>query len=199
VKRVAIYARVSTKDQDPALQIEELRQAVSNRKWAIADEYVDVISGTRSTRPELQRLLQDAKRGNFDVLMVWKSNRMARSLQHLLDVLEKLRLWGVDFVSLTEPFDTTTSAGTLIFQIFGAIAEFERSLTTERVRAGIKRARKIGKHIGRPHVTVDANTVHSLSENGLSQRDIANRLKISQSTVSRILQGKWSDSKPPLP
>lgn len=185
--RVALYARVSTDRQDADPQLEELRQAAVNRDWTVAGEFVDEMSGTRDTRPELRRLMAQAKRGAFDVVMIWKSDRMARSLRHLLDVMEKLRAWGVEFVSLTEPFDTTTPSGTLIWQIVGAIAEFERSLISERVKAGLEHAKRNGTHVGRPRADVDPEEIEELREQGLSYQQIGDQFGVSKSTIYRVL------------
>ena len=151
---VAIYARVSTANngQDPAMQTRELQEYAERRGWTVADEYVDIgISGTKEKRPELDRLMSDAHRRRFDaVVVVWKFDRFARSVSHLLRALETFKAQGIEFVSFSEQFDTSTPAGKLVFTVLGAVAELERSLIVERVKAGLRNARAKGKKLGRP-------------------------------------------------
>src|SRR5271169_4500148 len=150
--KIAIYARVSTKNgQDPGMQLAELREYVRNRKWKIAGEYVDKgISGASDSRPELNRLMADANRCRFDVVGVWKFDRFARSVSHLLIALETFRALGIEFVSLSENIDTSTPTGKMVFTILGSVAELERSLIGERVRAGLRNAKAKGQRLGRP-------------------------------------------------
>ena len=148
--RAAIYARVSTLDQEPENQLAELRRYVEARHWT-AREYVDKgISGAKDKRPALDQLVRDAKRRQFDVLVCWRLDRLGRNLRHLILLLDELQALGVDFVSLQEGIDATTPAGRLHLHILGAIAEFERARIAERVTAGLARARKQGKQLGRP-------------------------------------------------
>src|SRR5215472_833703 len=140
-KRVALYARVSSTDQNPAMQIRELREFCKARGWMIFDEYIDRgISGAKDSRPQLDRLMQDAYRRRFDVMAVWRFDRAARSVSHLLRVLETFRSLAIEFVSLSEQIDTTTPTGKMVFTVLGAVAELERSLIAERVRAGLRNA-----------------------------------------------------------
>jgi DNA invertase Pin-like site-specific DNA recombinase len=150
--RIAIYARVSTKNgQDPEMQLTELREYIRNRKWKIAGEYVDKgISGASDSRPELNRLMADANRRRFDVVAVWKFDRFARSVSHLLRALESFRALGIEFVSLSESIDTSTPTGKMVFTVLASVAELERSLIGERVRAGLRNAKARGKRLGRP-------------------------------------------------
>jgi DNA invertase Pin-like site-specific DNA recombinase len=151
--RVALYARVSTatNGQDPTMQTRELREYAERRGWTVTSEYVDIgISGTKEKRPELDRLMADAHRRRFDVVAVWRFDRMARNVSHLLRVLETFKALGIEFVSLSEQVDTSTPTGKMIFTVLGAVAELERSLIVERVRAGMRNARAKGKQIGRP-------------------------------------------------
>jgi DNA invertase Pin-like site-specific DNA recombinase len=149
---IAIYARVSTKNfQDPEMQLAELREYIRNRKWKIAGEYVDRgISGASDSRPELNRLMADASRRRFDVVAVWKFDRFARSVSHLLKALETFRALGIEFVSLSESVDTSTPTGKMVFTVLGSVAELERSLIGERVRAGLRNAKARGTRLGRP-------------------------------------------------
>ena len=150
--KIAIYARVSTKNgQDPEMQIAELREYARNRRWKIAGEYVDKgISGASDSRPELNRLMADASRRRFDVIAVWKFDRFARSVSHLLRALETFRALGIEFVSLSESIDTSTPTGKIVFTVLASVAELERSLIGERVRAGLRNAKARGTRLGRP-------------------------------------------------
>ena len=151
--KASLYARVSTSNngQDPEVQLLELREYCQRRGWTITGEYIDVgISGTKERRPELDRLLADAHRRRFDAVVVWRFDRFARSVSHLLRALETFRALGIDFVSLSEQVDTSTPTGKMVFTVLGAVAELERSLIVERVRAGMRNARAKGKRIGRP-------------------------------------------------
>jgi DNA invertase Pin-like site-specific DNA recombinase len=151
--RAAIYARVSTANngQDPVVQTREMQEYCPRRGWTIVDAYVDVgISGSKEKRPELDRLMADAHRRRFDVVVVWRFDRFARSVSHLLRALETFQAIGIEFVSLSEQLDTSTPTGRMVFTVLGAVAELERSLIAERVRAGMRNARAKGKRIGRP-------------------------------------------------
>jgi DNA invertase Pin-like site-specific DNA recombinase len=183
--RTALYARVSTANgQSPEMQLRELREYVARRGWEIAAEYVDVgISGTREKRPQLDKLLADAHRRRFDAVVVWRYDRFARSLRQLVNALEEFRALGIDFVSLREGVDTSTPNGRLVFGIFASIAEFERELIRDRVRAGLRNARAKGKRLGRPRLEVDGARVAALRRGGASWRAIAARLGVARGTV----------------
>lgn len=186
-KVVALYARVSTLDQTCEVQLEDLRRYASKR-FASHCEYTDAgVSGTQRHRPQLDTLMRDARKRSFDVVLAWKFDRFARSLKHLIESLDEFSALGIDFISLTEGVDTTTPAGQLLFHIVGAVAQFERDLIAERVRAGMAHARAMGKHIGRPRAAVDANAVNGLRSKGMSLRSIANTLGIPVSRVRRAL------------
>jgi DNA invertase Pin-like site-specific DNA recombinase len=151
--RVAIYTRVSTDDQTTAAQEHELRQYAKHRGWGVQHVYTDQgYSGASEKRPALDELLRDARKRKFDVVLVWKFDRFARSLRQLVSALELFRKFRIDFVSATEAIDTSLPSGELVFQIFGAIAQFERALIGERVKAGLGEARRNGKRIGRPPI-----------------------------------------------
>src|SRR6202171_1362061 len=174
--RVAIYARVSTTNhgQDASLQTRELHQFAEARGWQVAGEYVDAgVSGAKDSRPELNRLIADAHKRRFDVVCVGRFERFARSVSHLLRALETFKALGIDFVSFSEQMDTSTPAGKMVFTVLGAVAELERSLTVERVRAGLRNARAKGKTLGRPRVAVDTAKARRLREQGRSIREIA--------------------------
>jgi DNA invertase Pin-like site-specific DNA recombinase len=150
--KIAIYARVSTKSgQDPEMQLAELREYIRNRCWKISGEYVDKgISGASDSRPELNRLMVASNRRRFDVVVVWKFDRFARSVSHLLRALETFRALGIEFVSLSESVDTSTPTGKMVFTVLASVAELERSLIGERVRAGLRNAKARGTRLGRP-------------------------------------------------
>jgi DNA invertase Pin-like site-specific DNA recombinase len=181
--RAAIYARVSTLDQEPENQLEELRRYVTARGWT-AVEYVDKgVSGAKDKRPALDELVRDAKRRRFDVLVCWRLDRLGRNLRHLILLLDELQAVGVAFVSLAEGIDATTPAGRLQLHVLGAIAEFERARIAERVRAGLQRARAQGKRLGRPHTTLPLERLHEVA--GSSAAQAAATLGVSRSTLKR--------------
>jgi DNA invertase Pin-like site-specific DNA recombinase len=181
--RVALYGRVSTFDQEPENQLAELRRYVAARGWTSA-EYVDRgVSGARERRPALDQLLNDARRRRFDVVVVWRLDRLGRSLRHLIVTLEELAVLGVAFVSLNEGIDATTPAGKLQMHILGAIAEFERARIAERVKAGLARVRASGGRLGRPATRVDATDITRTLH--LSVREAAAALSVSRSVLHR--------------
>ena len=149
--KAALYARVSTLDQEPENQLAELRRYVKARSWPEAMEYVDRgVSGTKDRRPALDALIRDAKRRRFDVLVCWRLDRLGRNLRHLVTLIDELQAVGVSFVSLGEGIDCTTPAGRLQLHILSALAEFERARIAERVQAGLERAKAQGRRLGRP-------------------------------------------------
>jgi len=190
--RAALYARVSTlTGQNPEMQLAELREYASRRGWAIADEYVDRgISGAKESRPALNRLMRDAHRRRFDAVVVWKLDRFARSLKQLVNALAEMEALGVAFVSLRDNLDLSTPSGRLMFQIIGAMAEFERALIQERVRAGLRHARANGKRLGRPGVNVEAKRIRELRAQGASLRTIARQLGVGLGTVHRAIPAR---------
>jgi len=191
--RVALYARVSTTDQSTDSQLLDLRQYVSERGWNIFKEYVDEgISGTKDNRPALNVLMNDAKKRRFDVVLVWRFDRFARSTKHLILALEEFRNLGIDFVSYQENIDTSSPLGSAIFTIISAVAQLERDIIAERVKAGLRRARENGKKLGRPRASVDTEKIHWLRAKGLSLRAIAKETGISRTTVSDVLSSSPS-------
>jgi DNA invertase Pin-like site-specific DNA recombinase len=172
------------------MQLSELREYAARRGWTVSGEYVDQgVSGSRESRPELNRLTVDAHRRAFDAVLVWKIDRYGRSLRHLVNALADLSAYGVAFVSFRDNLDLSTPSGRLMFQIIGAMAEFERSLIQERVKAGLRNARAKGKKFGRPHVQVDAASVAALRAEGLSWSQICQRLNVSKGTAQRAFSG----------
>jgi DNA invertase Pin-like site-specific DNA recombinase len=193
VTRVALYARVSkaTGHQDPEMQLRELREFVERRGWQITGEYVDRgVSGSKDRRPALDQMMSAAQGRKFDVLLVWKLDRFARSLKHLVNALAEFEAMGIAFVSLRDNLDLTTPTGRLMFQIIGAMAEFERALIQERVRAGLRNAKSKGVRLGRPRVFVSESRVDALRSAGASWRTIAKELGISLGTLHRTAQGR---------
>ena len=153
------------------------------------DSYLDIgISGAKDKRPELDRLVADAHKRKFDVVVVWRFDRFARSVSHLLRALETFNALGIAFVSLSEQMDTTTPTGKMVFTVLGAVAELERSLIVERVKAGLRNARAKGKRLGRPKRIVDASRIAALRAEGLSWAKIAARLDVGEETVYRAAQ-----------
>jgi DNA invertase Pin-like site-specific DNA recombinase len=187
--RVAIYGRVSTNNhgQDVTMQTGEMGEFCQRRGWQVIDQYLDRgISGSKDKRPELDRLMADARRRRFDVVLVYRYDRFARSLRHLVNALEEFRALGIEFVSIHEGVDTTTPNGRLIFGIFASIAEFERELIRDRVRSGLRNARAKGKTLGRPRRVVDAQRVASLRAQGLGWKKIAGELGVGVGTLYRL-------------
>lgn len=183
--KIAIYARVSTSGgQDPEMQLRELREYCQRRGWDIGREYVDVgISGTQEKRPELDKLMVGALRRHFDVVVVWRFDRLARSVSHLLRALENFRSLGIEFVSLSEQVDTSTPTGKMVFTVLGAVAELEKSLIVERVKAGLRNARAKGKKLGRPRKLANANAINQLRAQGATWRAVGTALGVSAATA----------------
>ena len=181
-----IYARVSTVNagQDPAMQTRELTEYCQRRGWEIYGTYVDNgVSGKKDSRPALNRLMEDAHARRFDVVVCWRFDRFSRSVSHLCRALETFNALDIQFVSLCEQVDTNTPTGKLVFTILGAVAEGERNLIAERVRAGLRNARAKGKRLGRPHKCVDVDRINALRVSGQSWRSIAAAMKLSVGTV----------------
>jgi DNA invertase Pin-like site-specific DNA recombinase len=191
ITRVALYARVSTlNNQDPEMQLAELREYADRRGWQIVEEFTDQgVSGSRESRPALNRLMADARRRRFDAVLVWKIDRFGKSLKHLVNALAELAALGVAFVSLRDNLDLSTPSGRLMFQIIGAMAEFERALIQERVRSGLRNARAKGRRLGRPRVIVDATRIASLREQGRSWSQITAEMRIGKGTAQRAVAG----------
>ena len=186
--RAAIYCRVSTLDQNPQSQLLDLQQLASQRSFEVVKVYTDHgVSGTRTRRPALDEMLADARRGRFEVLLIWSCDRIARSTRHLLEVLDELSRLQIQFVSFREALDTSGALGRAVTVIIGAIAELERSLIIERVRAGMRRAKLEGRHIGRKPLDLDTTAIIGDRAKGLSLRQVAKSHQISTATVRRIL------------
>ena len=189
--RIAIYARVSTADQSTDPQLLDLRKYVSDRGWKIYGEYIDEgISGTKDSRPALDELMDDARKRRFDMVLVWRFDRFARSTRHLIVALEEFKNLGIDFVSYQENIDTSSPLGSAIFTIISAVAQLERDIIAERVKAGLRRAREKGKQLGRPRVAVDTDRIAALRAQGRSWIEISRELGIGKGTAQRALSAR---------
>jgi DNA invertase Pin-like site-specific DNA recombinase len=189
-KRAAIYVRVSTHEQDTEVQEAELREYVENRGWTYTIYPDKGQSGAKNNRPALDALLSDLRKRKADVVVVWALGRLARSLKQLLNIAEECRLLGVDLVSLRQNIDSTLPAGRLTFQVLGAVAEFEREMLRDRVKAGMAQARRAGKRVGRParrqfHAS-DIERMKALRSEGTSIRKLAASFGTTQWMASRL-------------
>jgi len=173
------------------MQLSELREYATRRGLSIHEEYVDQgVSGSKESRPALNRLMADAQRCRFDAVLVWKIDRFGRSLKHLVNSLADLSAYGIAFISLRDNLDLSTPSGRLMFQIIGAMAEFERALIQERVKAGLRNARAKGKRIGRPQAKIELSKVLELRNQGLSWRAISDQLGLGLGTVYRAIHSQ---------
>ncbi|KHO46081.1 MAG: resolvase-like protein [archaeon GW2011_AR3] len=186
--KVGIYARVSTKEQNVENQMSELTKYCQARNYEIFKVYTEVgVSGSKESRPSFDCLMNDAHKRKFDILLVWKLDRLSRSLKHLLNTLDTLNSLNISFVSYNDNIDTTTPQGKLMFQLIGAFAEFERELIRERVCLGLRRARTQGKALGRKKLDINKYQVAQLRSQGMSLRTIAKELNVSVGTVYNLL------------
>ncbi|MGA7524470.1 MAG: recombinase family protein [Acidobacteriaceae bacterium] len=194
MKRAAVYARVSTGDQNAQTQVLDLRTMAAQRNLEIVAEYTDTISGARARRPGLDQLMRDARRSRFDVVLVWAFDRMARSVRHFLETLDELNRLGVEFVSFREQIDTGGPLGRAVIVIVSAVAELERNLIIERVRAGMRRARLEGRHIGRHPLDLDRAAILRDRQRGQSLGQLARTYQVSRATVHRVLHQQMETS-----
>ena len=195
MKRAALYVRVSTVDQHPETQLHDLRQLAAQRGLQIVGEYVDHgFSGMRARRPELDRMMEDARRHKFDVLMVWACDRLARSTRHLLQTLDELSGFGIQFLSQREAIDTEGPLGRAIIVIVSAMAELERCIIIERVRAGMRRAKLEGRQIGRSRLDVNREQVVLDRRSGMSLTQVAKKHRISRASVCRLMKADDNSS-----
>jgi DNA invertase Pin-like site-specific DNA recombinase len=198
MKRAALYVRVSTVDQHPETQLHDLRQLAAQRGLQIVGEYVDHgFSGMRARRPELDRMMEDARRHKFDVLMVWACDRLARSTRHLLQTLDELSGFGIQFLSQREAIDTEGPLGRAIIVIVSAMAELERCIIIVRVRAGMRRAKLEGRQIGRSRLDVNREQVVLDRRSGMSLTQVAKKHSISRASVCRLMKAN-ENSHPAL-
>lgn len=197
-KRVALYARVSTLDkgQDPETQLRPLREYAGRRGFKIQGEYVDTASGTTEERGQYRAMLDLARKRKLDVVLVWRYDRFARSTQALVNALNEFQSLGVDFISYQENIDTTTPTGELIFHVMASLAQFESSLISQRVRAGMARAKAQGKHVARPALALSKQqAIYSLFEQGVSMNQISKRINVAYGTVYNYVQKRKSADK----
>jgi DNA invertase Pin-like site-specific DNA recombinase len=192
-RRAVIYARVSTADQNLSTQIHDLRQLAAQRGLEITHEYTDCISGARSRRPGLDELMHDARRGQFQVVLVWAADRMARSVKHFLEVMDELQRLNIEFVSFRENLDTGGPLGRAVVTIVSVVAELERNLIVERVKAGMRRAKLEGRHIGRRPLNVDHDSIWRHHLHGQSYKQIAKAFGVSKTYVARVVKEQKKD------
>ncbi len=189
-KKVAIYTRVSTADQTTENQLIVLKEYAEKRGWVIYREYADTASGAKEERKELKELMAEAQKRKFDIVLVWKFDRFARSLIHLLNALKTFEELGIDFISLQDNIDTSTSTGRLMFSIIGAFSQFERDIIKERTKLGLNRARSKGIKLGRKALDYDKQQqIKKLKKKGLSLQKIADKLHIAKGSVFNYLNG----------
>ncbi len=194
-KRTALYLRCSTTDQHTETQELDLRQLASQRGFEIVEVYSDYASGAKNSRPQLDRMMADARKGKFDVVLVWACDRLARSVTHFLETIDELNRLNVEFVSFREQLETGGPLGRAVVVIISAIAELERSLIVERVKAGLRRARLEGRRLGRPPVAVNRDAVRQDRSRGMSIRQLAKQHGIAETSVRRLLRA--SQPTPP--
>jgi DNA invertase Pin-like site-specific DNA recombinase len=192
MKRAALYMRVSTLDQHPETQLHDLEQMAAQRGYTVVQQYTDRISGAKARRPGLDELMRDARRNRFDVVLVWASDRIARSVKHFLEILDELNRISIEFISFREQIDTGGPLGRAVVVIIGAIAELERNLIIERVRAGMRRARLEGRHIGRRPLELDRDAMLRDRQSGRNLGQLAQTYHVSRTTVARILANSGS-------
>lgn len=186
--RCARYLRVSKSDQRPELQDDETKAFIERRGWKLTTTYLDHgVSGSRDRRPELDRMLSDARRGKFEILIVWKSDRLFRSLRHMVVTLDELAAMKIGFASVSEPFDSTTPSGRLLVHLVSAMAEFERAVMIERTKAGLAAAIRRGARPGRPRAHVDLDRARRLRSDGKTFKEVAGELGIGVATLHRAM------------
>jgi DNA invertase Pin-like site-specific DNA recombinase len=189
MKRVLLYARTSTsRDQRPEMQLDELRVLAKQRGWQIVGEYVDRgVSGSKDRRPQLDQLTADVAKGKADIVAVYRFDRFARSVRHLITALEDFRVRGVEFLSLYDNVDTTTATGRFVFTMIAGFAELEREIIRERVVSGVQAARRRGKRLGRPPVVVDVTRALAMKAAGASNREIGRKLGVAAGTIAKAI------------
>lgn len=193
--RAARYIRVSKEEQRPGLQFDETEDFIARRGWELVETFHDQgISGSRDRRPQLDNLLTWARSRRIDVIVVYKADRLFRNLHHMLNVLAELDALGVAFVSCTEPFDTTTPSGKLLFHVVAAMGQFERDLLIERTKSGLAAARRRGKSLGRPRKRYDLDAAAEMRAEGKTLHDVAGYFGVSESTLCRALKSRGTPS-----
>jgi DNA invertase Pin-like site-specific DNA recombinase len=188
MKRAVLYLRVSTLDQHPETQLHDLKTLAAQRGFEITHVYIDKISGAKAKRPALDEMLADARRAKFDVVLVWAFDRLARSVKHLIEILDELNHLKIEFVSFRENIDTGGPLGRAVVVIIGAIAELERNLIIERVRAGMRRAKLEGRRLGRAPLEIDREAVIRDRQRGLSLGELAKTYRVSRTSIGRVIR-----------
>tara|TARA_B100001964_G_scaffold122319_1_gene135687 strand:- start:2353 stop:2979 length:627 start_codon:yes stop_codon:yes gene_type:complete len=184
--KAALYCRVSTSDQKTEMQLADIRKFAKDRGFRIFNEYIDSgVSGSIKSRPALDSLMSDAKKKKFDVILVWRFDRFARSTKHLVEALHTFKHLGIDFISYQENIDTSSPLGEAIFTIISAMAQLERDIIRERVKAGLRNARSKGRTLGRPKAKFDIDEVKMMQGEGVSLRNIGIKLNVDASTLCR--------------
>jgi DNA invertase Pin-like site-specific DNA recombinase len=187
--RAAVYARVSTSDQSTEMQLRDLRKLADGRGFEVVKEFCDEgQSGAKNSRPSLDRMLADARAGKFDVILIWRLDRLGRSLGNLIKLLEDFKSWNVALISFSESLDFTTSMGKLFYQLLGAFSEFERETIRERTRSGLRNARARGVKLGRKVVPVDVLEVQRMRAAGTPYKAISQTLRVSVGSIYRAMR-----------
>ena len=192
MKRAVLYLRVSKLDQHPESQLHDLEQLAAQRGLEIIRIYEDRVTVARDSRPGLDRMMTDARQGKFNVLLVWASDRLARSVRHFLQVLDEMGHLNIEFVSYREQIDTSGPLGSAVLVIVGVVAELERSLIRERVKAGLRRAKLEGRRIGRPKLQLDLDAVLLDRALGMSLNEIARKYQVSKASICKVLKNGYS-------
>lgn len=196
MKRCAIYCRVSTVDQHPETQRLDLEKLAEQRGLEIVARFTDYATGAKARRPELEKMMAAARRGQFEVLLAWAGDRLARNTRDFLQILDELNHLGIEYISFRESIDTGGPLGRAIVVIIGTVAELERNLIVERVRAGMRRARLEGRHIGRKPLDVDRTAILRDRRAGLSLGQLARAYSISRSSVARVIKEAGAEPVP---
>jgi DNA invertase Pin-like site-specific DNA recombinase len=188
--KVALYARVSThdKEQTPENQLIKLREFATNHGWEIYAEYVDYVSGAKTSRPRFDQMIKEARARRFGIILIVRLDRLARDTRHLLNILDDLRPRGVELVCTDQDIDMTTPSGKLLFTVLAAVSELELDLIRERTKDGLERARNEGKRLGRPPSPAITERILELREEGLSLRQIGEEVGLSHQAVKQRLR-----------
>ena len=187
-RKAVLYLRVSKLEQHPETQLHDLRQLARQRGLEITSIYEDKVTGARDSRPGLDRMMADARQGKFNVLLVWASDRVARSVRHFLQVLDEMAQMNIEFISFREQIDTSGPLGRAVLVIVGVVAELERSLIRERVKAGLRRAKLEGRRIGRPRLQLDLDAVLKDRARGMSLNELAKKYQVSKASICKALK-----------
>ena len=194
-RKAVLYLRVSKLEQHPETQLHDLRQLARQRGLEITSIYEDKVTGARDSRPGLDRMMSDARQGKFNVLLVWASDRVARSVRHFLQVLDEMAQMNIEFISFREQIDTSGPLGKAVLVIVGVVAELERSLIKERVKAGLRRAKLEGRRIGRPRLQLDLDAVLKDRAHGMSLNELARKYQVSKASICKALKDQCASQR----